>query len=400
MNIKLPDEVFFVLDKIESYGYEAFAVGGCVRDMLLKNIPTDFDIATNALPIQIKEIFKSFSFIDIGEKYGTITIFVNNIPFEITTYRKEISYVNNRFPKEVIFSSSVYDDLKRRDFTMNSILCSKDNNIIDIYSGVEDLSNKIIKSIGDPNVRFKEDALRILRCIRFSAQLKFNIEKDTETFMIKNKSLLNNISKERIQSEFNKIILSNDGFKIIEKYSIIFDEFIQDFSKKIFLSYNVIEKDLCIRLAVIFSQYRYQELFDILKKLRYDNKTIRAVLTLNKTNLLELGNDKVSIKYLICEHGLEFAKKIILYHFYIGKINDIQLYYNNINYILKNNECYSLKQLNINGKDLKDKFNLQGKEIGNILKKILSLVIEEKIKNDRMEILSKVLTIIDENNNI
>lgn len=400
MEIKLPNEVIFLLSEIEKYGYEAFVVGGGVRDMLLKKTPTDFDITTNALPVQIKEIFKNYLCIDIGEKFGTITVFVNNIPFEITTYRKEISYINNRFPKNVIFSNSVYDDLKRRDFTINAILCSKDNTIIDIYNGMQDLSNKIIKCIGNPNIRFNEDALRILRCIRFSAHLNFDIEKDTEFFMIENRGLLNNISKERIQNEFNKIILSDNYFKVIQKYSTIFDEIINDFSKKVFLNCNIIEQDLCLRLAIIFSNYKYQELLDILKSLKYDNKTIKVILILNSTNLLKLSGDKKYIKYLMFDYGLELTKKIILYHFYTGKITNIDLYNHNVDYILNNNECYSLKQLSINGKDIKENFNIQNKEIGKVLKKVLSMVIEGKIENNKMDIFSNLLTIIDEDNNI
>ncbi|MBO3443736.1 hypothetical protein [Clostridium sp. CCUG 7971] len=218
MKINLPKKVEFIINKIYENGYEAFIVGGCVRDYILNLEPSDYDIATNATPKKILEIFKEYKTIETGIKHGTVSVIVNKELYEITTYRLESEYEGNRRPKSVEFTSNIYHDLKRRDFTINAMAYNDKVGLIDKFDGVNDIKRKIIKTVGNPNERFNEDGLRIVRAIRFSAKLGFEIEENTLNSIYKNASIIKNISIERITDEFNKIILSKNPKMIIILY--------------------------------------------------------------------------------------------------------------------------------------------------------------------------------------
>ncbi|MGL6105395.1 CCA tRNA nucleotidyltransferase, partial [Romboutsia sp.] len=209
MKINIPKDVKLIIDKIYENGYEAFIVGGCVRDSLLDRIPNDYDITTNATPNEIINIFKEYKVIDNGIKHGTVGIIIDAEIYEITTYRIEKEYEDNRRPKAVEFTSSIEEDLRRRDFTINSIAYNDRLGIIDKFNGIEDLKNRIIKTVGNPDERFIEDGLRMMRAIRFSSQLNFKIEKNTLKSIYKNVDIIKNISLERISDEFTKSLLSN-----------------------------------------------------------------------------------------------------------------------------------------------------------------------------------------------
>lgn len=393
MEFNIPKQVLYILDRLNKFDYEAFIVGGCVRDILLKKTPKDFDITTNATPDKVKFIFKEYKQIDIGKKYGTIVVIIDNISYEITTYRTELDYIDNRFPK-VDFSKSLYDDVSRRDFTVNSILCDKDFNIVDVYNGVEDLDKKIIRCIRNPDERFNEDALRILRGIRFSAQLNFNIDKETEISMFKNKHLIKNISRERIQQEFNKIVLSDNYFRIIENYAEIIDVFIEGFSKQLFICRDI-PCDLELRIAVLFSKYEYECAYNILRDLKYSNKTIKNVLNIIKSRELCFTYNKIYLKKLLSVYDVELLHKMIIYNFYIDRIILPNRYINCLQKIIKNKECYSLKQLDITGYDVKRNIDIDNKKIGNILSNLLKLVIEERVNNTSVELMSILLKYVD-----
>ena len=217
---ELPDYVLYVLKKLSSRGFEAYIVGGCVRDIMLQKIPSDFDITTNALPFEIKECFEEHKIIDIGEKHGTVTIIIDSRKIEITTYRIDGTYSNNRHPDKVTFSCNLYDDLKRRDFTINAMAMKSSGELTDNFNGRSDLKNKIIRSVGDPVKRFTEDALRILRALRFASQLGFHIENKTSEMIHQYAYLIKNISAERIREEFVKILLGNSAEKILRENEI------------------------------------------------------------------------------------------------------------------------------------------------------------------------------------
>ena len=261
---ELPDYVLYVLKKLSSRGFEAYIVGGCVRDIMLQKIPSDFDITTNALPFEIKKCFEEHKIIDIGEKHGTVTIIIDSRKIEITTYRIDGTYSNNRHPDKDTFSCNLYDDLKRRDFTINAMAMKSSgeltdnfngrsdlkNKIIrtvgnpakrftedalrilrDNFNGRSDLKNKIIRTVGNPAKRFTEDALRILRALRFASQLGFHIENKTSEMLHQYAYLIKNISAERIREEFVKILLGNSAEKILREYCDVIEVFIPEIKK-------------------------------------------------------------------------------------------------------------------------------------------------------------------------
>ena len=216
MEIFIPKEVKFLIDMIYQNGYEAFMVGGCVRDSILNLIPSDYDITTNAKPKEIMNIFKDYKIIDTGIKHGTVSIILNNNIYEITTYRIEGEYENNRRPKFVEFTSNIEEDLRRRDFTVNAIAYNERLGIVDKFNGLEDLQKRIIKTVGNADERFKEDALRMIRAIRFSSKLNFTIDENTLNSIYKNSYIFYMITIDAL----NKYKLFRK-FKRLTKWTII-----------------------------------------------------------------------------------------------------------------------------------------------------------------------------------
>ena len=228
MRIELPENVECILNRLIENGYEAYIVGGCVRDSILGKAPQDFDITTNAKPAAVKELFKRT--IDTGILHGTVTVMIENQGYEVTTYRIDGEYEDNRRPKSVEFTSDLMEDLRRRDFTINAMAYNREEGLIDSFQGLNDLKKGIIRSVGDADSRFQEDALRILRGVRFSAQLDFEIEDETKEAMKRNSPLLKNISAERIRVELDKLLVSDNPDKLVDAYylgitNIIFPEF-------------------------------------------------------------------------------------------------------------------------------------------------------------------------------
>ena len=220
--MEIPDDVQTIINKFNSNGYKAYAVGGCVRDCILGLTPKDWDITTNAVPDDVKKIFNNGAgtglndsyTIDTGLKHGTVTVRLNSTNYEVTTFRTESTYSDNRHPDKVFFTENVEDDLSRRDFTINAIAYSPTDGLVDPFGGISDIKNKVIRCVGEPNLRLQEDALRMLRSVRFSATLGFDIDKATLAALSFNKSLIKNISQERIFDELNKLISSPDPYKI------------------------------------------------------------------------------------------------------------------------------------------------------------------------------------------
>ena len=206
LQIKLPQEVKNLLENLNSNNFEAFVVGGCVRDSLLGITPHDWDICTSATPQEIKECFAGFTIFDFGMKHGTISVLIGENIYEITTYRIDGEYLNNRHPENVTFAKDIINDLSRRDFTVNAIAYNEDRGVVDPFNGKADLDKKIIRCVGDADKRFKEDALRIIRALRFASVYDFKIEESTSASIINNANLLKNIAVERITVEFNKLL--------------------------------------------------------------------------------------------------------------------------------------------------------------------------------------------------
>ncbi len=227
MKIDMPEKVGFIIDRLESAGYEAYAVGGCVRDCLLGRKPKDWDITTNAFPEQVKEIFHYT--IDTGIEHGTVTVMLNREGFEVTTYRIDGKYEDNRHPTEVLFTRNLADDLLRRDFTINAMAYNPGKGLVDLFNGREDLENRIIRAVGDPVKRFSEDALRIMRAVRFSSVLGFDIEEETGKAMKFLSKNLADISAERVREELVKLVMGMYPEKLFTAYdsgitNIVFPE--------------------------------------------------------------------------------------------------------------------------------------------------------------------------------
>ncbi len=390
VKIDLPDEVLNVLKKINDFGYEAYIAGGAVRNFLLKKDIFDYDITTNATPDKIKEIFnKTF---DTGIKHGTVTVVTKNYNIEVTTYRVDKEYKDHRRPENVEFTLSLLNDLARRDFTINALVYNPNEGIKDAFFGMEDIKNKIIRAVNDANIRFYEDALRILRGVRFSCTLGFDIEENTLNAMVKNADYLCDISVERIREEFTKIIFSEHLENILPLLNTdIFEKIMPDIKK---LDNKDIEKiknapnDFCIKWALFIYYTNKPNYENILKKYKFSNEEKRKISFFIKNSDKNFDFDKVKLKYFMKDcvgYINEFCKFLNV----IEKSFPERLY----SKILKNNEPYTVKMLDVTGNDIKTIAN-NDKIIGKILDALLDFVIQNPKNNTKDTLLKKADEII------
>lgn len=428
MKIYLPEEVKFIINEIYRKGYEAFIVGGCVRDSILGVKPNDYDITTNAKPEDVVEIFSDFKIIDNGIKHGTVGVIIDKEVYEITTYRIEGEYENNRRPKNVEFTSDIVEDLKRRDFTINSIAYNNRIGLVDKFEGLKDIESKIIKTVGNPDERFNEDGLRIVRAIRFSSKLGFRIENRTLDSIYKNAKIIKNISKERITDEFTKIILSNNPEKItlLLKANILQsigvynykNENIDDIENNLTLlkecEYKLEERLVMLEYILSFnevsniynedkSEYYVNSIMpkSIVNTLIYPKKVVNDVNILTEYMYKDIKVDNIEIKHILGKIGSEKLKNVLkfkkMYNNYClrVKIYNSELKEKNsiidncINEILKienNKECYTIKELNIDGKVLM-RLGYRGREIGEKLNYLLENVINNPDLNDENKLI-------------
>ena len=380
MFIKIPDYIENALNMLKNAGYKAYIVGGCVRDALLSKKPNDWDICTSAMPEQTCEVFKDFNLVTSGIKHGTVCVIINHLPVEITTFRIDGDYKDSRRPESVTFSPSIDEDLKRRDFTINAMAYA-DEKIIDLHSGQDDLKNKIIRTVGIAKDRFNEDALRIMRVLRFAGQLGFKIEEKTKQAILDQKDLLKNISVERITDEFVKLVMSDNCFDILKEYESVIKVFLPSFSSPEAME---IDTDLTLRLSYILSTSEPQNMFGILKLPKVVTSDIK-VITSNKDYVIP--KNKTDTKYMLSRLGYELTIKILKFKSLFG--DDVKNAIVLVNEIKNNRECFSIKQLNICGNDLIE-LGYKGAEIGNILNNILDVVINDKVKNTKNDLLNYV----------
>lgn len=372
--MKLPLYVKTAINLLEKSGYEVYVVGGAVRDYLLGNIPHDFDLSTNATPIEAKEVFKNYFTIDTGLKHGTISVMINNELLEITTYRYEEEYDDFRRPNNVHFIKNIEEDLARRDFTINSIAYNK--KIIDVNGGVEDLHNKIIRAIGDPLKRFIEDPLRILRALRFASVLNFEIETNTKKALISNFYMLEKVSKERINNEFSRLILGINAKNILSEYSKLIEKHILKFnlSEVLIASSILLPVDLNIRLACLCLELSSEEANNKLTDLKYSRKQIKDILLIINNYYVKIEASEISFLKLLKTVDYETIGKIINIRKAILKVEDKSLNeIQNIEYIYKSlkNKYLTIKDLKINGNDLIKLGYIEGIEIRIVLEKLL-----------------------------
>lgn len=393
-NISLPVYVEKTLEIFKKAGAEAFLVGGGVRDSLLNKEVYDFDITTPLTPDKVISLFAEYKVIPTGVKHGTVTLIMDNKPIEITTYRVESGYKDNRHPDSVRFSANLKEDLARRDFTINTICYSPYFGIYDPFSGQADLKKKVLRAVGEPEVRFKEDALRILRAIRFAAVLGFNIEENTEKAIFKLGHLLKNVSKERIFSELKKLILGDYFASALNKYFAVLAKGVQaeimQKDKVDFTPLKGAEKDIYLRLAGIIYLTGGDDAYakSLLKALKSDNQTIKNVTDILSQAQHKIPCGKRDLKLVLNRIDEAAARRYISFLFLTKKITEYEE--KNLLGILKEiincNECYKLSGLNVKGEDIL-KLGFEPKEVGKILNKLLNKVIEDNSLNEKNTLL-------------
>lgn len=438
MNIRLPQYIKDILARFNDEGFEAFCVGGAVRDSLLLKEPFDWDITTSALPEETKKLFFDMRVIETGIKHGTVTVISNGFPVEITTYREDGAYLDSRHPENVFFTKSLKEDLARRDFTVNAIAYSDKTGLVDYFGGENDIYNSIIKTVGDPDKRFKEDALRILRALRFSATLGFKIEEGTKEAIHKNRELLRDISAERISQELTKMLVGQNIFEILTEYSDVLGVFIPEilptvgfkqYGKKhaydvwehICHTVSTIPPEKDLRLTMLLHDlgkvptHKLNENGDstfknhaavggvmareILTRLRFDKKTVERVSFLVSHHDFEPPETKLILKHKMSEFSAENVKTLLIIKksdrgALSEEFRDIEkeslktlLWLDEIE---KNGECVTISQLNIKGSDLL-KAGFRGEAIGETLERLLFDVVEEKVANNKKALLTYLL---------
>lgn len=397
--MNLPEGAREVIDTLEKAGFEAYVVGGCVRDSLLGRVPDDWDITTSAMPEQVKELFRRT--VDTGIKHGTVTVLVEREGYEVTTYRIDGEYEDGRHPKEVSFTRNLREDLLRRDFTINAMAYSPSKGLVDIFGGTKDLAAGVIRCVGNPMARFGEDALRILRAVRFSAQLGFEIEPETEVAMKELAPTLKKISEERIQVELSKLLCSGQPEKIMIAYETgitraVLSEFdrITDEERRFAVRMlGRVEENHILRWTAFFWCMDEDTAKQALRRLKFDNHTICMVTHLIHFKEEEPEMEMEAVRRSVCKVGTEYYPVLLA-------IKEAELdacaepeaeekkralFYWKETYqaIAEQRQCVSLKQLKINGKELMALGIPQGKQMGEMLAWLLSQVLTHPEWNEK-----------------
>lgn len=394
----LPSSVEYVLSKLKENGYQAYVVGGAVRDFLMGKTPHDYDLTSDALPSQISDVFKDFYQEHSGEKHGTIRVIVDHKPIEITTFRCDEGYTDYRRPDNVEFVKDVYIDSKRRDFSINAFYYSE-GHIYDFHEGLEDLNNKVIKTIGNPSTRFHEDALRILRAIRFSAKLGYEIESKTKTALLDCKEELNLIAKERILIELKEISSTSNFFRNVKEYFPIFKLIIPCLDKignSIDDIYNFDTKsygDYIASLSALFSLREINNDFMPWRLfIKMDNESINAIKTLIKLKDINFNNsfddDYINGLILLSKPvDINVFKNYLinLYNLKRFKNDDIDSILNRVDILSEGNTPYSLKDLEIDGNDLLKLGIEKNQYFKEILNEVLLRCNQGDLNNNRNE---------------
>ena len=387
MDIKLPKEVEFILNTLNNKGHEAFVVGGCVRDSIMGIKPHDWDITTSAEPTEVTEIFEKekFKVLPTGIKHGTVTVMINNEGFEITTFRIDGEYKDGRRPSDVSFTKSIKEDLARRDFTINSMAFNPSVGLIDPFGGINDINDGIIRAVGNAEKRFKEDGLRILRAVRFSAKFNFCIDLNTVNAMFLNINNLDNVSMERKRDEIIKILMSDNPCTVNSFVgTCIINKIIPSF-KDAMHSINKSRKNLSIRLAMMFHDCDTDTVQEELTRLKIDKRTIKQVVALVK-HMVNVPTTEIEIRKILSDVGENnFINLINIWEVEFDRLN-IKFMFNDI---IERGDCVTLKQLAVKGNDLVA-MGVEGKNIKSTLEKLLNIVIE----NPSLNVKEKLLKLI------
>ena len=412
MKIEMPSEVKFIISELESHEYEAFAVGGCIRDSLLGRTPNDWDITTSAKPEEVKEIFHRT--VDTGIKHGTVTVLIGKKSFEITTYRVDGAYTDGRHPESVRYSKYLKEDLRRRDFTINAFAYNDEVGLRDEFYGFRDMEWKIIRAVGNAEDRFSEDALRMMRAIRFAAQLGFNIELNTYNAIIKLAPNIKKVSAERIQVELTKTLMSDHPEVTIEYAKtglfveilpVLYDTLSGISAQKTLELLKYVPRMVIMRYAALLRYRTPEEARDVLRKLKLDNFTINTV-----TKLVEYQNDindvieenDISVREAIHKYGTDLLELMFVFVEADGRMKREYTGFNSrgrnvhlktikklYDEILERGDCVDLKGLAVNGSDLME-LGIVGEQLGETLNWLLHIVMENPALNNKNTLISFV----------
>lgn len=441
----MPKNVDTAINLLQSAGFEAYAVGGCVRDSLLGKTPNDWDITTSAKPENMKSVFADFHCIDTGIKHGTVTVVIDGEPLEITTFRLDGEYEDNRHPKSVTFTSNLGADLGRRDFTVNAMAYSKMTGTVDLFGGQNDLKNKIIRCVGDPDRRFNEDALRILRALRFASALDFEIEEKTAQSLLKNCALLGNISEERIAKELLKLVCGKGAKRILTDFAPVLFEILPelqpmyknshdnphhcyDIYEHTLIAVESIDPEPTLRFAMLLHDcgkpavkkfdengvahfYGHQRISaeisaQILARLKVSNKFRDEILFLvSNHDRWELYENTEKMPRYLSKFGLDGVLKLLKvmradvlaqspeYRYRLDQIADAEEVAKNL---AAQKPCLSLSELQINGRTLMDIGIPQGRKLGAVLAQLLDEVIDGVTKNTQEALTTRAREIYSE----
>ncbi len=438
MEIKLHPNVSEIIDILQNAGFEAYCVGGAVRDSIMGYTPDDWDITTSATPDETHRIFKNYKTIDTGIKHGTLAVIIDHKPYEVTTFRIDGEYNDNRHPEEVVFTPDLENDLARRDFTVNALAYNNTKGLVDLYGGTYDIYNSIIKTVGDPDKRFNEDGLRILRALRFASVLGFTIEPETAAAIHRNRNLLKNISAERISVELSKLVCGKNAFNILMEYPDVLSVFIPEIEPAVNFTqhgkkhaYDVwehichtvdtIPQDKILRLTMLLHDlgkvptHKLNEKGDstfknhatiggemareILTRLKFDKKTINRVSYLVSYHDFEPPETKLELKrHLKTKTPEDIRTLLVIKKSDRGALSEA---YRDISAgtaqtllwlkeIEENHECCTIKDLAINGNDIIGA-GITGENVGKTLNMLLDAVIEEKTQNTKEHLLTYLL---------
>lgn len=425
MKIALPEKVTMIIENLQMHGYEAYAVGGCVRDSILAKKPEDWDITTSAKPEEIKKLFRRT--VDTGIEHGTVTVLLGKESFEVTTYRIDGMYEDSRHPKEVVFTNKLEEDLKRRDFTINAMAYNDEVRLVDVFGGMKDLNYHRIRCVGDPMERFSEDALRILRAVRFSAQLAFPIEPETAGAIRKLAPTLQNISAERIQAEMVKLLVSAHPERIQDAYELgITKVILPEWDEMVGVEQNTphhkydvaghtlhalknVKQDKILRLTMLFhdmgkpamkttdengrDHFKGHALVseeiarNVLRRWKFDNDTVKKVTRLVCYHDYRIEATPANVRRAMNRIGVD------LFPYYLAvrmadvkaqspyrrreKIENIVAMREIYQETLISGHCVTLRELAVTGKDLMQVGMKPGRELGNMLNELLEWVIDD-----------------------
>lgn len=404
MKINIPSNVEWILNTLRAHGYEAFAVGGCVRDSVLGRTPGDWDITTSARPEQVKAVFRHT--VDTGLQHGTVTVLKDHTGYEVTTYRIDGEYEDGRHPKSVEFTAELREDLRRRDFTINAMAYSHETGVVDLFGGMEDLERGVIRCVGNPVDRFTEDALRILRAIRFSAQLGFEIEEGTRDALALIAPNLKNVSKERIMTELTKLLLSShpERMRLVFETGMApyivehFDEAVTDWEQaEEFLraAGELLPETKAVRWAAFLKELAPKEAAGIMTALKSDNDTRDRVRTLMDWFDRPIRPEPAGVRHAMSamtdgEFDDLLRLREVAWAVHHSQSGDPRVLAALRDEIRARGDCIRLKDLAVTGRDLIEAGIRPGKQIGQILGDLFAWVLEEPSRNQKEILLQRI----------